>query len=212
VGYPTLVLPATDPRLAALAQRMRAHGEPTGLVCYGPDDSLHTYLGADLAQWSLLAGRPAEARAWLAGVIAHSSSTLGQAEIFQRAGGFGANLPPHATAAATLVDLMRNMIVCDTRDTLELALGAPLAWWSGTRLERTPTRFGITSVRLDRPATGVLRARLDPLPVPVRVRVPDGVRATTGLSAGSHVTGGSWVDAPAGTREVSFRFAESLKR
>ncbi len=212
VGYPTLVLAADDPRLAALARRMRAHGEPTGLVCYGDDDSLHTYLGADLAQWSLLAGRPAEARAWLAGLLAHSSSTLGQAEMFQRAGGFGANLPPHSTAAATLVDLIRNMIVCDTRDTLEVALGAPLAWWDGTSLERAPTRFGVTSVRLERPAAGVLRARLDSLPVPVRVRVPDGARAIAALSAGAHVTGSSWVDAPAGAREVSFRFDEGPKR
>jgi hypothetical protein len=212
VGYPTLVLSADDPRLAALARRMRAHGEPTGLVCYGAEDSLHTYLGADLAQWSLLAGRPAEARAWLAGVLAHSSSTLGQAEIFQRAGDFGSNLPPHATAAATLVDLMRNSIACDTRDTLEVALGAPLAWWGGTRLERAPTRFGVTSVRLERPAAEVLRVRLEPLPVPVRVRVPDGARAIAGLSAGARVTGGAWVDAPAGTREVSFRIAEEPQR
>ena len=212
VGYPTLVLAADDPRLAALAQRMRAHGEPTGLVCYGTDDSLHTYLGADLAQWSLIAGRPAEARAWLASVLAHSSSTLGQAEIFARAGGFGANLPPHGTAAATLVDLLRNMIVCDLRDTLEVALGAPLAWWDGTRLERAPTRFGITSVRLDRPAPGLLRVRLDPLPVPVRVRVPDGARVVGAPGGGVHLTGGSWVDAPAGTREVSFRFTGDPQR
>ena len=212
VGYPTLVLAADDPRLAALARRMRAHAEPTGLVCYGADDSLHTYLGADLAQWSLLAGRPAEARAWLAGVLAHSSSTLGQAEIFQRAGGFGSNLPPHATAAATLVDLLRNLIVSDTRDTLEVALGAPLAWWSGTRLARAPTRFGVTSVRLERPAPDMLRARLDPLPVPVRVRVPDGARALATLSAGARVTGTSWVDAPAGTREISFRIAQGDAR
>jgi hypothetical protein len=107
---------------------------------------------------------------------------------------------------------MRNMIVCDTRDTLEVALGVPLAWWGGTRLERAPTRFGVTSVRLDRPAAGVLRARLDPLPVPLRVRVPDGARAVAGLSAGARVTGGSWVDAPAGTREVSFRFVEGPER
>jgi hypothetical protein len=205
VGYPTRVLAADDPRLAALAKRMRAPGTPTGLVCYGSADSLHTYLGADLAQWSLLADRPQESRAWLAGVLAHSSSTLGQAEIVARDGGFGANLPPHATAAATLVDLMRNMLVGDTRDTLELAAGAPLEWWAGARLERAPTRFGVTSVRLDRPAAGMLRARIEPLSVPVRVRVPDGLRAVTAVSPGARVAAGRWVEAPAGTREISFR-------
>lgn len=205
VGYPTRVLAADDPRLAALARRMRAPGEPTALVCYGPADSLHTYLGADLAQWSLLAGRPAEARAWLAGVLSHSSATLGQAEIVARDGGFGANLPPHATAAAALVDLLRNMLVGDARDTLELAAGAPLAWWSGTRLERAPTRFGVTSVRLDRPAAGVLRVRLEPLRVPLRVRVPDGVRALAAVGPDSRVRDGRWVEAAAGAREIAFR-------
>ena len=153
----------------------------------------------------LLAGRPAEARAWLAGVLAHSSATLGQAEIVARDGGFGANLPPHATAAAALVDLLRNMLVGDARDTLELAAGAPLAWWSGTRLERAPTRFGVTSVRLDRPAAGVLRVRLEPLRVPLRVRVPDGVRALAAVGPDSRVRDGRWVEAAAGAREIAFR-------
>jgi hypothetical protein len=212
VGYPTLVLPADDPRLAALARRMRAHAAPTGLVCYGPDDSLHTYLGVDLAQSSLLAGRPAEARDYLAGLLAHSSSTLGQAEIFHRAGGFGLNLPPHATAAATIVDLLRNMIVSDVGDTLELAIGAPLEWWRGTRLERAPTRFGVISVRLDQPVADRLRVRLDSSPASIRVRVPDGTRAVAALSPGTRIADGVWIDAPQGTREIEFRIARQEAR
>ena len=212
VGYPTFVLPADDPRLAALARRLRAHAAPTGLVCYGPDDSLHTYLGADLAQSSLLAGRPAEARAYLAGLLEHSSSTLGQAEIVHRAGGFGLNLPPHGTAAATIVDLLRNMLVSDVGDTLELALGAPLDWWRGTRLERAPTRFGALGVRLDRPATDRLRVRLDSSPVLTRVRVPDGTRAVAALSPGARVVDGVWIEARPGSREIEFRIAPQEAR
>ncbi len=205
VGYPTRVLAADDPRLAALARRMRAPGAPTGLVCYGPTDSLHTYLGADLAQWSLLAEQPGEARAWLHGVLAHSSSTLGQAEIVSRDGGFGANLPPHTTAAATLVDLLRNMLVADARDTLELAAGAPLAWWAGTRFERAPTRMGPVTLRLERPDGGLLRVRLEPLAVPVRVRVPDGLRAVAAVTPHTRVIAGRWVEAPARSRVITFR-------
>jgi hypothetical protein len=211
-GYPTLVLPVSDPRLAALARRMRSLAEPTGLVCYGDADSLHNYLGADLAQSSLLAGRADEARAWLDGVLTHSNSTLGQAEIFERRGGFGGNLPPHGTAAATLVDLLRNLLLCDTRDTLDVALGAPLAWWSGTRFGPAPTRFGVTTVRLERPAPGVLRVRLEPLPVPVRVRVPDGVRALSATGVGVRIVDASWVLAPAGATEISFRVQEEDRR
>jgi hypothetical protein len=205
VGYPTFVLPADDPRLAALARRMRARAAPTGLVCYGPNDSLHTYLGVDLAQWSLLAGRPAEARAYLAGLLEHSSSTLGQAEIVHRDGGFGLNLPPHGTAAATIVDLLRNMLVSDAGDTLELALGAPLEWWRGTRLERAPTRFGTLGVRLDRPAADRLRVRLDPSTATIRVRVPDGARAVAALTPAARVVDGAWIEARPGTREIEFR-------
>jgi len=136
VCYPTGVIAAEDPRLARLDARKSMERARTGLISSGHADSLHTYLGADLAQWALLAGRPAEARRWLHGILAHSSSTLGQAEIFHRDGGFGLNMPPHGTAAATLVDLVRNMIVCDVRDTLELGLGGDAGWWAGTKLTR----------------------------------------------------------------------------
>ena len=78
-------------------------------------------------------------------------------------------------------------------------------------LNSSPVRFS-TSVRLDRPAPGLLRVRLDPLPVPVRVRVPDGARVVGAPGGGVHLTGGSWVDAPAGTREVSVRFTGDPQR
>jgi len=211
-GYPTRVLEPSDPRLAKLAARMRASAAGTGLVTCGSSDSLHTYLGADLAQWSLLAGRPVEARAWLAGVLAHSSSTLGQAEALSRDGGFGSNLPPHSTAAAALVDLLRNMIVCEADSSLEIGLGAPLEWWRGTALARAPTRFGLTTVRLERPARDLLRLRLEPLPVAVRVRVPDGARAVAAVSEGARVVDGRGVEAPRSAREISFRVVEEPKR
>lgn len=210
VGYPTRVLPAADPRLALLARRIRARTGGPGLVSYGPLDTLHTYLGTDLAQWALLAGRAAEARAYLADLLAHSSSTLGQAELFARAGGsFGANLPPHATAAATLVDLVRNMIVSDTPDTLELALGGDATWWWGTRFERAATRFGVIDVALDSPAPDRRRARWSPVGVPTRVRVADGEQVIEVLTPGARAVGGRWVECPPGAREVEFRVAGS---
>jgi hypothetical protein len=208
-GYPTRALPPDDPRLAALARRMESRAAPSGLVCYGPDDTLHSYLGADLAQSALQAGRPAEARRYLAGLLAASSSTLGQAETASREGGFGPNLPPHATAAATLVDLLRNMILCDDRDTVEIAAGASLEWWQGTRLDPAPTRFGMTRVSLDRPAADVLHATLGPLPVPVRVRVPEEVRAVEVRTAGARISG-PWIEVPAGAGEVTFRIAPAV--
>ncbi|OGF05548.1 MAG: hypothetical protein A2W00_10400 [Candidatus Eisenbacteria bacterium RBG_16_71_46] len=205
VGYPTRALPADDPRLAALARRMTAEAGGTGLVRYGPRDSLHTYLGADLAQWALLAGRPEIARRWLGDLLSHSSSTLGQAEIVHRDGGFGANMPPHSTAAAVIVDVLRNMVASDTRDTLELALGGAAEWWNGTRLLGAPTRFGTLDVTLERPADDVLRARFGTVRVPVRVRVPDGMRATAALTEGARVVDGVWVEGAGERGEIAFR-------
>ena len=207
-GYPTRVIAPEDPRLMALARRIRARAGGTGLVSYGPPDSLHSYLGADLAQWSLLAGRPAEARVYLADLIARSSSTLGQAEIFGRINReFGINLPPHATAAATLVDLMRNMIVCDVRDTLELGLGGDPSWWRGTRFEKAPTRFGMINVALETPAPDLRHAQWGTLAVPVRVWVPDGERVLEVLTDGAREVGERWIECPAGIAEVRFRVA-----
>jgi hypothetical protein len=206
LGYPTGVLPADDPRLARLAARVRSAAAP-GLVSYGGPDSIHTYLGMDLAQNSLLADRPAEARAALATLLAHSSSTFGQAEIFDLAAGeFAANLPPHATAAAGLVDLVRNMIVCDARDTLELALGGSIAWWQGTRFERAPTRFGVLDLAFDHPAPNRLEARWTEVRVPTRVRMPDGLRAVESLAPGARIVrGGVWIECAPGVTSLAVR-------
>ncbi len=205
LGYPTATLPAEDPRLARLAARVRSAAAP-GLVAYGSPDSIHTYLGMDLAQTSLLAGRPAEARAALATLLAHSSSTFGQAELFDLAsGGFASNLPPHATAAAGIVDLVRNMIVSDGGDTLELALGGSLAWWGGTRLEHAPTRFGVIDVGFAHPAPNRLEARWTAVAVPTRVRVPDGVRAVEVLSSAGRIVRGVSVECGPGVTSIAVR-------
>jgi len=97
------------------------------------------------------------------------------------------------------------MIVCDTRDTLELALGADAAWWGGTRFERAVTRFGVLDVALESPAADRRTARWGAAAVPVRVRVPDGERATEVLTPGAHVVQGRWIVCPPDSREVEFR-------
>ena len=208
VGYPTRVLAADDPRLEALARRIHTNSGGPGLAVCGPRDSLHTYLGTDLAQWALLAGHPEPARAYLADLLAHSSSTLGQAEVFDRDdASFGTNLPPHATAAAGLIDLLRNMVVSDTRDTLELGLGADPAWWKGTHLDRAPTRFGVIAVALESPALDRRRARWGAVAVPARVRVPDGERVIAVETAGARLVGERWIECPPQMSEVEFRVA-----
>lgn len=205
-GYPTRVIAPGDPRLAALAGRVWGRAGGLGLASHAPLDTLHTYLAADLAQWALLADRPLAARAYLRDMLDHSSSTLGQAELFHRERRtFGANLPPHATASAVLVDLVRNMIVCDVRDTLDLALVGDAGWWRGTRFDRAVTRFGVIDVALESPSAERRRARWGTVRVPVRVRVADGERAVEVLTPGAAAVDGHWILCPAGAREVEFR-------
>ena len=211
--YPTRVLAAEDPRLAALARRVWGRSGGPGLIRYAPLDTLHSYVGADLAQWALIADRPADARAYLRAMIAHSSATLGQAEVFHRdTRSFGSNLPPHVTAAAVLVDLVRNMIVCDSRDTLELALGGEAGWWRGTRFDRAVTRFGAVDVALESPGLDRRRARWGALaaPVPARVRVADGERVVEVMTPAARAVDGRWVFCPPGAQEVEFRIAPTV--
>jgi hypothetical protein len=63
---------------------------------------------------------------------------------------FGKNFPPHATAAAALLALVRNALVFDDGDTLALALGARSSWWSGTAVRGAPTRWGTIDLRFAR--------------------------------------------------------------
>ncbi len=205
VGFPTGVLPAQSGRLADLAERLWARSG-LHMVSYGTPDSLHTYLGSDLAVWALLAERPADARASLADLLAHSSSTLGQAEIFSsHTRDFGANLPPHGTAAAQLVELVRDMIVMDVRDTIDVAASGDLSWWAGTTLMRMPTRFGTLDLKLTRPAPGRLVASWSDVTVPLRVRVPDGVRLDAVEGAAMPERGSRWVTCGTGQNRVALQ-------
>jgi hypothetical protein len=90
-------------------------------------------------------------------------------------------------------------------DTLEVGLGADTTWWRGTRLARIATRFGATSVSLDRPEPGTLRVRLDAIAAPLCVTIPPGLRAAEGLSEGARVRDAHHVDAPPRATEVRVR-------
>jgi hypothetical protein len=155
VAFPCGALPAAHPRAAALARRVWAEAGGAGLGRYGSPDSLHTYLAADLATWALFTGRRAQADSVLDAMLAWRTASGGAGEIVSRSTrDFGSNLPPHATAAAALVSLVRDMLVADEGDTLCLTLGARAAWWGGSRVRGAPTRFGTIDLafRRDRDA------------------------------------------------------------
>ena len=176
VVWPTRALPASEPRCERLARRMWAEAGGAGLTCYGDRDSLQGYVGVDLAVWALLADRPAQADSVLGALLEWRTASGTSAELFSRSTrDFGADLPPHPTSAAALTALVRNALIYDDGDTLQLTLGARQLWWRGTRVTRAPTRWGTIDLEFRADAR---RASWTWTPVPVwtALRVPPGTR------------------------------------
>ena len=184
VAYPCEVLPADDPRLEHLARRYWAPSGGAGLGYYRNPDSLHSYVAADRGTWALLAGRPEVADSVLTALLFWRSASGGAAEIFTRsARDFGPNYPPHPTAAAALLALIRNALVFDDADTLALTLGARDAWWTGSSVRRAPTRFGNVSLSFAR-SGGFAEWRWTAVPVWTSLTLPRGYRVEGTLPAG----------------------------
>ena len=178
VVYPCGVLEPSDRRVRGLANRVWATRRKIGLATYGSPDSLHTYMAADLATWALLDDQQTGWDSMLVDMIRWRTGTGGAPELFSsRTLDFGTNLPPHATAAATLLTTLRNGLVFDDLgDTLRLTMGTRTRWWAGSsRLTGASTRWGTVDVSF---ALVGQEAQWTWTPVPVWtvLRVPPGWR------------------------------------
>jgi hypothetical protein len=175
VAYPCDALPATSPRVAAMARRYREAARHPGLGYWGSPDSLHGYLAADLATWAMRAGQRADAEATLDALLAWRNASGGACELFTRGGDYGMNAPPHAGPAAALLQLVRNCVIDDDGERLALTQGARARWWRGARIENAPTRWGSVSLAFVR-ADGRARWRWTPVPVWTELALPPGTR------------------------------------
>ncbi len=212
-AVPCEALPLDDPRMAALARRVWAGAGGAGLGWYGTPDTLHTYLAVDLATWAALSGRPAQAESVLVAMLHWRTASGGAGEMVVRASrDFGDNLPPHTTAAAALVSLVRDLLVYDEGDTLILTAGARPAWWRGAAVRAAPTRFGNLDLAFSRHAD-TAEWRWTPLPTWVALTLPPGTRlagpppAPLRASARADV-----VLAPPGTAEARVSLAAAEAR
>jgi hypothetical protein len=207
--FPTRALPAAAVARARLLAAIDHAGPGAGLAHYGTRDTLHLYLGADLALDALLLGRPELWRGSLASMLAARTGTGGLPEMYcvsTRA--FGWNLPPHATSAAALLVQVRQGLVFDAfGDTLRLTLGTLPAWWEhGSRLERAPTRWGPLDLDFRRTGDRV-SWRWTAVPVPTVLALPPGARRVP--APGDTTAGGErHIVVPAGRdrAEVTCRF------
>jgi hypothetical protein len=203
VGWPCAVLPPGDPRVAATARRAWAQAGEVGLTVYGNRDSLHGYVGNDLATWALLAGSTAPADSMQHAMLHWRTASGTAAEVFSRAGDFGRNLPPHPTASAALIALVRNRLLYDDPDTLRLTLGAPRSWWQGSQVTGAPTWWGMIDLEF-RLENGQALWRWTPVPVWTSLTLPPGTRLLSPPAA-PLVVRGDRVLAPPGTREAMVR-------
>jgi hypothetical protein len=205
-AHPCGVLEPGDRRMQALARRVWARAGGPGLATYGPVDSLHYYLGADLAIWAMRAGHHAAADSVLAGMLHWRSASGGAAELFSgETRDFGRNPPPHSTSAAALLLVIRNALVHDEDDTLRLTLGARAGWWAGSRVRRLPTRWGVIDLEFEHREEEA-RWRWTAVPVPTELCLPPGTSRVLPLP--SPLQAGARADvlvAPAGAHEASVR-------
>jgi hypothetical protein len=208
-GWPSGALPPDHPRLLALARRVWAEAGGAGLLTYGHHDSLHGYVGADLGTWAMLAGRRAEADSVLAAVLEWRDASGAGAEMFSRGRDFGRNLPPHTMSSAALVALVRNALLFDDGDTLQLTLGARERWWRGARVTRAPTRWGLLDLEFRREGD-VASWKWSAVPVWSALTLPPNARLASPPAPPLVATaGGDVVLAPPGTAyaRVSLRAA-----
>src|SRR5439155_19654382 len=125
------------------ARRYWAESRGAGLGTYASAATMHGYVAADLGTAVLLDGRCAEADSVLDALLRWRDACGGAAETFDRATrDYGRNLPPHATPAAALLALVRNTLIFDDGDRLQLTLGARAGWWRNGSLRAAPTRWG----------------------------------------------------------------------
>jgi len=209
VAWPCAALPPGDPRVAAFARRVWAAGGGAGLTFYSHPDSLHGYLGADLATWAMLAGRRAQADSVLAAHLHWRTAAGTAAELFDRDGRFGGNLPPHPTSAAALVMLVRNALVYDDDDSLRLTLGARERWWKSATLRRVPTRWGTIDLEFST-VPGHARWKWTPVPAWTSLTLPPGRVLAEPLPAPYRgEVGDTIVWAPPGSREMAVALREA---
>jgi hypothetical protein len=129
-AWPAPVIDPTSPLVTATLARSREHFRE-GLATYGEFHNLHHYLGFRVWQTELLRGEQARVVAGLYDSLAHTTNTSGGFETGVRPyarRSVDDNLAPHGWFAAELVALLRNMLVREFGDGIELFSAMPGRW------------------------------------------------------------------------------------
>jgi hypothetical protein len=206
-AWPYPVLAPGDAQVTATLRAVRRRFAE-GIATY--DTSLHGYLGFRVFQTELARGEQGKVVDGLYASLAHFTSTDGCFELGTRPYGrrlISDDLAPHAWCSAELVALLRNMLVRERGDGLQLLGALSPAWVGGNRvvaLRGAPTRFGRVDVSLRSTRSGAT----------LRWAAPEGTRVSWTVPAfardvrvdGEPVRGALVeLGAASGTRRITWR-------
>jgi hypothetical protein len=192
-AWPYPVLAPDDGQVTATLRAVRRRFAE-GIATYGA--SLHGYLGFRVFETELERGDQHAVVDGLYASLAHLTATDGCFELGTRPYGrrlVSDDLAPHAWCAAEIVTLVRNMLVRERADGVQLMSALSPAWLGGGRrvaFERAPTAVGPVDASLRSTETGATLTWRAPAGVPVWWTVPadaDAVRIDGHLVAGSLV-------------------------
>jgi hypothetical protein len=216
-AWPYPVLAPGDPQVTATLRAARRRFAE-GIATYGP--SLHGYLGFRVFQTELRRGDQRAVVDGLYASLAHLTATEGCFELGTRPYGrrlVSDDLAPHAWCAAEIVMLVRNMLVRERGDGVQLLSAPSPAWLGGGRrvgFERAPTAVGPVDASLRSTATGATLTWRAGAGVPVWWTVPAGADA---VRIDGHRVAGSLVRLPGSSGRIRItwrlrRDARSLAR
>jgi hypothetical protein len=178
--WPTGIHPAGDDMVERTMRHARARFRE-GIATYLDGRLLHDYLGFRVFQSDLAAGKQQRAIDGLYASLAHTTATNGGFETGVRVYGSRAvddNMTPHGWFAAEYVSLLRNMLVREADDGIDLMSALSPAWLKpgeSVSVHDAPTTFGKVSFTLRPTDDG---ARLEwhadvPDGTPIRWPLPD---------------------------------------
>jgi hypothetical protein len=145
--YPDELLPPMDPLVTGtLNHALTRYSE--GIMCYGPQRVLHQYLTMNDTQAWIARGQQQPALRELYSILVHTSSTQAGWECGPppwSTRDFGNDLAPHNWFAADYIAVLRDMLLCEHGDTLDLLSVVSPAWTRPGQtlwVRNAPTDFG----------------------------------------------------------------------
>jgi hypothetical protein len=142
--YPARFLAPHDEMMTRTLERMAGHAKEDEYV-FQDRDKIWTYITVDWAMCYLLRGELPMFYRLFNGYVAHASPTNAWIEEIYPDTHVGTGDMPHGWAAGQYIHLLRNSLVFENEETLELCWGVQPEWLAeGAKItvKQAPTRFG----------------------------------------------------------------------